>query len=133
MPNYRGNEKQDLMIPVCLDDQLVPGTIEHALDWIGDHEIDASVFDQQYRNDEGGRPAYDPAALVKIILFASSRGIRSSRKIEEACRTNVVFMALSALSGDIRPDHATIARFVTGHPAAVRRVVRDVLMIAASS
>ena len=130
MPNYRENEKQDLMIPVCLDDQLVPGTIEHAINWIVDHEIDASVFDQQYRNDEGGRPAYDPAALVKIILVASSKGIRSSRKIEEACRTNVVFMALS---GDIRPDHATIARFVTGHPAAVRRVVRDVLMIAASS
>ena len=130
MPNYRENEKQDLMIPVCLDDQLVPGTIEHAINWIVDHEIDASVFDQQYRNDEGGRPAYDPAALVKIILVASSKGIRSSRKIEEACRTNVVFMALS---GDIRPDHATIARFVTGYPSSVRRVVRDVLMIAASS
>ena len=128
MPNYRGNDKQDLMIPVCLDDQLVPGTIEHAINWIVDHEIDTSVFDQQYHNDHGGRVAYDPAALVKIILVASSQGILSSRKIEQACRTNVVFMALS---GDIRPDHATIARFVTSHPAAVRRVVRDVLMIAA--
>ena len=38
MPNYRGNEKQDLMIPVCLDDQLVPGTIEHTIDWIVDRE-----------------------------------------------------------------------------------------------
>ncbi len=128
MPNYRGNEGQDLMIPVCLDDQLVPGTIEHAITWIVDHEIDTSVFDAAYHNDHGGRPACDPAALVKIILFAYSRGILSSRKIEEACRTNIVFMALS---GDIRPDHATIARFVTGHPAAVRRVFRDVLMIAA--
>ena len=128
MPNYRGNEKQDLMIPVCLDDQLVPGTIEHAINWIVDREVDTSVFDAAYHNDHGGRSAYDPAALVKVILFAYSKGILSSRKIEEACRTNIVFMALS---GDIRPDHATIARFVTGHPAAVRRVFRDVLMIAA--
>ena len=128
MPNYRGNEKQDLMIPVCLDDQLVPGTIEHAINWIVDREVDTSVFDAAYHNDHGGRSAYDPAALVKVILFAYSKGILSSRKIETACRTNVVFMALS---GDIRPDHATIARFVTGHPAAVRRVFRDVLMIAA--
>ena len=128
MPNYRGNEKQDLMIPVCLDDQLVPGTIEHAINWIVDYEIDTSVFDAAYHNDHGGRSAYDPAALVKIILCAYSNGILSSRKIEEACRTNVVFMALS---GDIRPDHATIARFVTGHPAAIRHVFRDVLMIAA--
>lgn len=43
MPNYRGNERQDLMIPVCLYDQLVPGTIEHAINWIVDHEIDTSV------------------------------------------------------------------------------------------
>ena len=128
MPNYRGNEKQDLMIPVCLDDQLVPGTIEHAINRIVDHEIDTSVFDVAYHNDHGGRPACDPAALVKIILVASSRGILSSRKIERACRTNVVFMALR---GDIRPDHATIARFVPGHPAAIRHVFRDVLMIAA--
>ena len=34
MPNYRGNEKQDLMIPVCLDDQLVPRTIVHTIEKI---------------------------------------------------------------------------------------------------
>ena len=74
MPNYRGNEKQDLMIPVCLDDQLVPGTMEHAINRIVDHEIDTSVFDAACHNDHGGRSACDPAAMVKIILFAYSPG-----------------------------------------------------------
>lgn len=37
------------MVPVCLDEQLLPGII--------DHEIDTSRFDTLYRNDEGGRPA----------------------------------------------------------------------------
>jgi len=128
MPHYRGNERQDLMIPVCLQDQLVPGTIEHAIDWIIDHEIDVGGFDTAYANDDGGRPAYDPRALLKVILFAYSKGILSSRGIERACRTNVVFMALS---GDVRPDHATIARFVSGRSAAIRTVFRDVLVIAA--
>ncbi len=128
MPHYKGNERQDLMVPVCLGEQLLPGTIEHAIDWIVDHEIDTSRFDAFHRNDETGRPAYDPRALLKVILFGYSKGMISSRRIEKACRTNIVFMALS---GDVHPDHATVARFLTAHPVAVRRVFRDVLLIAA--
>lgn len=128
MPRYKGNEPQDIMVPVCLDEQLLPGTIEHAIDWIIDHEVDTSRFDAHYRNDEGGRPAYDPKALLKVVLFGYSKGILSSRGIERACRTNIVFMALC---GDVHPDHATIARFVTAHGPAVRQMFRDVLLIAA--
>ncbi|MCG8478987.1 MAG: hypothetical protein MI724_07820 [Spirochaetales bacterium] len=65
---------------------------------------------------------------MKVILFAYSGSILSSRKIEKVCRTNVVCMALS---GDMRLDRAMIARFVTGRQAVVRLVFRDVLMIAA--
>jgi transposase len=36
-----------------------------------------------------------------------------------------------ALCGDVHPDHATIARFVTAHAVALRQVFRDVLLIAA--
>ena len=128
MPRYKGNDRQDLMIPVSLREQLLPGTIEHAIDWIVDHQIDTSRFDRFYSNDDSGRPAYDPKALLKVILFAYSKGLISSRQIEVACRTNIVFMALC---GDLHPDHATIARFLTAHSAAVRGVFRDVLLIAA--
>ncbi len=130
VPRYKGNDRQDLMIPVCLGEQLLPGTIEHAIDWIIDHEIDTSRFDALYKNDETGRPAYDPKALLKVILFGYSKGMISSRQIEKACRTNIVFMALC---GDVHPDHATIVRFLTAHPGAVRRVFRDVLLIAAQA
>ena len=128
MPRYKGNDPQDIMVPVCLDEQLLAGTIEHAIDWIVDHEIDTSRFDAFYNNDGCGRPAYDPKALLKVVLFGYSKGMVSSRQIEKACRTNIVFMALC---GDVHPDHATIARFVTAHAAALRQVFRDVLLIAA--
>lgn len=128
MPRYKGNDPQDIMVPVCLDEQLLAGTIEHAIDWIIDHEIDTSRFDAFYHNDGCGRPAYDPKALLKVVLFGYSKGMVSSRQIETACRTNIVFMALC---GDVQPDHATIARFVTAHAAALRQVFRDVLLIAA--
>ena len=57
-----------------------------------DNEIDLSVFDSRYDNDEVGAPAYDPAVLLKVVLFAYSRGITSSRQIARACEENVVYM-----------------------------------------
>lgn len=55
-----------------------------------------------------GRPAYDPVSLLKVLLFAYSKGIRSSRKIEELLTFDVRFMWLAR--GD-RPDFRTISRF----------------------
>src|SRR5258706_11212897 len=69
-----------------------------------------SVFEARYRNDDGGRPAYDPKVLLKIVLYGYYKGIVSSRRLEEACRRNVVFMALSA---DTRPHFTTIAGCVS--------------------
>lgn len=73
-----------------------PGTFEHTLSYLIDHELDLSIFDHRYDNDDTGRPAYDPALLLKIVLYAYARGIVSSRQIERCCRENVIFMALSA-------------------------------------
>jgi len=130
MARYKGNERQHLMVPVNLDEQLLPGTLEHAINRLIDHEVDLSGFDVHYHNEESGRPAYDPRALLKVILFGYSKGILSSRKIEEACKTNIVFMALC---GDVHPDHTTIARFVSRRSTAIRAVFRDVLVLAAQN
>ena len=75
-----------------------------------------------------GAPAYDPAILLKIVLFAYSRGITSSREIERACRENVVFMALSA---DSHPHFTTIAEFISSMEEEIAPLFRNVLMICA--
>jgi transposase len=59
-----------------------------------DHELDLSGLDDRYRNDETGAPAYPPAVLLKVILFAYSRDVIGSRSIERACREHVTFVAL---------------------------------------
>jgi transposase len=101
---------QGKFIPVHFASQILPGTFEFTLNHLIDHELDLSLFDQRFRNDETGATAYDPRILLKIVLYAYSRGIVSSRKIEQACRENVIFMALSA---DIRPHFTTIADFIS--------------------
>jgi transposase len=115
------------LLPVDLKSQLQPGTFEFALNEIVD-ELDLSIFDHRFHNDETGAPAYDPAILLKIVLFAYSRGITSSRQIERACRENVVFMALSA---DSRPHFTTIAEFVSSMKEEISPLFRNVLMVCA--
>jgi len=61
------------MLPVCFAEQILPGTFEHTVNRLVDEEFDLSVFEARYRNDETGAPAYDPAILLKVILFAYSR------------------------------------------------------------
>ena len=68
---------QQKLLPVRYSEQILPGTFEYTLGYVIDHELDLSVFDGRYRNDEGGAPAYDPRILLKIILFAYSRGVVS--------------------------------------------------------
>ena len=64
---------QGKFIPIHFDKQILPGTFEHTLHYLIDNEIDLSLFDERYSNDETGAPAYDPAILVKdhtVCLFS---------------------------------------------------------------
>lgn len=111
MPRYKFYDyNQLIMVPVSLEDQLSPGTLEYAIHRLIEERIDTSIFDEKYRNDETGRTAYDPKMLLKVVLFAYSRGILHSRRMERACKENVIFMALSCGQ---KPDHSTFAAFVS--------------------
>ena len=75
-----------------------------------------------------GRIEYSPRLLFKVLLYACSRGIYSSREIERACRENVNFMYL--LEGKKGPDHNTIARFRSQHlPEAVEDLLQQMVQL----
>ena len=127
MARYREYDySQGKFIPIHFDRQILPGSFEYSLNYLIDNEIDLSGFDARYRNDETGAPAYDPAILLKIILYAYSRGITHSRKIAQCCRENVVFMALSA---NTEPHFTTIADFISSLGQEVTDLFLEVLMI----
>jgi len=50
--------EQGKFIPIHFDKQILPGTFEYTLSYVIDDEIDLSLFDQRYKNDETGAPAY---------------------------------------------------------------------------
>ena len=127
MARYKDvNYHQDKLIPISFHKQILPGTFEYTLSYLIDHELDLSVFDSRYHNDETGAPAFDPAVLLKIVIYAYSRGITSSRKIEQACRENIIFMALSA---DTQPHFTTIADFISQMDEQIVPLFRNVLLM----
>jgi hypothetical protein len=48
------NENQLVMLPISLQDQIVPGTLEYTISRVVDEHIDLSVFDARYNNNETG-------------------------------------------------------------------------------
>jgi transposase len=126
MARYKYIDTHPRFLPVDLARQLLPGTFEHALNHLLDHELDVSHFDARFRNDATGATAYPPAMLLKVVLFAYAQGIVSSRGIERACQEHVTFIALS---GDTRPHFTTIAHFVSTLGEDIAHVFAAVLTI----
>ena len=127
MPRFKEHDyTQGRFLSVDLGKQIQPGTFEYTVSHLIDHQIDLSVFDSKYRNDETGAPAFDPAVLLKIILVAYSRGMVSSRKIARACEENVLFIALTA---DTAPHFTTIADFVATMGPYIVPIFREALAV----
>ena len=106
-------------------------------DWLGaDHlawflidaveQMDLAAFYAAYRADGHGRAAYEPSLMVAVILFAFATGVRSSRAIERHCREHVAFRVIT---GNLVPDHVTVARFICRHGQALSELFSDVLKL----
>jgi len=127
MARYKHNDYDQLMmVPVSLEDQLIPGTLEYAIHHVVEERLDLSMFDERYCNDDTGRKAINPKVLIKIVLFGYSRGLISSRSLERACRENITFMALACGQ---KPDHSTIATFVSSIDKEIETLFTKVLLI----
>lgn len=125
----RAQRDQPFLLPPDMrewlpDDDLVWLVLEAV------EQIELEAFTGAYRGDGQGRPAYDPALMVALLLFAYCHGVRSSREIERRCVRDVAFRVIA---GGHRPDHATIARFRDRHEAALETVFTQVLRLCAEA
>ena len=89
-------------------------------------EMDLAAFYGAYRADGHGRAAYEPSVMVALILYAFATNVRSSRAIERHCRQDVAYRVIT---GNLVPDHATIARFICRHERALAELFSEVLKL----
>jgi transposase len=125
MARYKPQDRNSMLLPVVLSEQIVPGSFAFALDYLVDNELDLKAMDAKFKNDEVGASAYDPRVMLKIVLLAYSQGLISSRTIEQACLRNVQFIAIS---GDSQPSHTHIAKFVCNLSDQIKPLFSQVLM-----
>src|SRR5690554_4010043 len=84
---------QVYLLPPAPQDWLPKGHLVYFLDEVVEH-LDLSAIYADYQGSRG-QPPYDPTMMVKVWLYAYSRGIRSSRKVERAVQEDIGFRFLA--------------------------------------
>lgn len=93
-------------------------------------DMDLSAFYDAYRADGHGRAAYEPQTMVALLLYAYATKQRSARAIERHCRQDVAYRVIT---GNLIPDHATIARFLCRHEEGLAELFGEVLSLCATA
>ncbi len=123
MPLRPLNREQAWLLPPTLG-ELIPN--DHPARFVAEFvdALDHTAWVELGIGPDGnplGAPAYHPRALLSVWLHGFMTGIRSSRKLETACRDQVSYLWLT---GWQHPDHNTLWRFYQSHRQAMRKLLK---------
>ncbi|MEA3223774.1 MAG: IS1182 family transposase [Thermodesulfobacteriota bacterium] len=117
---YRyGHREQMELFPQAIEDYVDTNDPVRAYDAF----VEALDFDElgiTLDEKQIGNPEYYPKAMLKLLTFGYSYGIRSSRKLERAAYHNLAFIWLM---GGLKPDHKTIAEFRRNNKSALKETL----------
>jgi transposase len=121
--------EQGFLLPPDVRDWVPP---DHLAWFVIDavKEMKLRAFYAAYRADGHGRAAYDPGMMVTLVLYSFATGVESSRAIERHCREHVAYRVIT---GNLVPDHVTIARFICRHERALAALFSQVLGLCAEA
>ena len=114
---------QAWLFPPSVRDLVPENHIAHFVRDLVRDELDLRAIHESYSGLRG-MPPYHPTMMTALLLYAYSRGVYSSRKIETSCHERVDFMAVTAMSA---PDHSTIHAFRQRHEKALSGLFGQVL------
>lgn len=119
---YRyGNRNQIRLLPESMEDYVAPDDPVRAYDaFIG--ALDFRDLGITLDPNKVGNSEYHPKAMLKLLVYGYSYGIRSSRKLERACHHNLSFIWLTS---GLKPDHKTIAEFRRKNKEALANVLKQ--------
>ena len=121
MAYLHGERAQANLFPQSIEDYVSPSDPVHVYDYFVDR-LDFEDLGIPLDPHQVGPPEYDPKAMLKLLVYGYSYGIRSSRKLERATYHNLSFIWLM---GGLKPDHKTIARFRRDNLDALKKVLKQ--------
>ena len=123
------DQYQSFLLPPSLDDWLPDGHTARFVSEVVDYMLDLSAVYASYTNATGA-PPFDPRMMLKLVIYAYSTGVTSSREIERRCQVDVAFRWLSA---NTAPDYRSISRFRRRHLEALDDLFAQVLVLCANA
>jgi transposase len=117
---------QAVLLPEILDDYVgADNPVRFPDAFVAQLDLGALGFQRAVPADTG-RPGYDPGDLLRLYLYGYLHRIRSSRRLEQESHRNVELMWLLRR---LTPDFKTIADFRRDHPAALKGVGREFILL----
>lgn len=126
MKRYRPYQpQQSLLLPPSIDEWLPE---DHLARFVSDvvDELDLSPIYAEYEKESRGYPPYEPSMMLKVLMYAYSVGVYSSRKIERRIYEDIAFRYLAA--GNF-PDFRTISTFRKRHLKDFERLFLELLKL----
>ena len=123
------DQGQSFLLPPSLDDWLPADHTARFISEIVDESLDLTSIYASYLNATGA-PPFDPRMMLKLLLYAYSTGVTSSREVERRCHVDLAFRWLSA---NTAPDYRSLARFRRRHLDALNDLFVQVLVLCATA
>jgi len=121
MAYIHSDREQTVLFPPSVEDYIPPNDPVRAYDAFVE-QLDLKELGIVVDDNQVGPPEFDPHVMLKILVYGTSYGIRTSRKLERACHHNLSFIWLT---GNLKPDHMTISRFRRSHRDSLAKVLKQ--------
>jgi len=117
----QGNREQMELLPPSIEQYVAEDAPVRVYDAFVE-ALDLGDLGVSYDPNREGNPSYEPKAMLKLLIYGYSYGVRSSRKLEREVYYNLSFIWLM---GGLKPDHKTIAEFRRKHKEALKLALRQ--------
>lgn len=126
VPKIKADYIQGMLLPIFIDDFI---SEDHPARFISEFvdELNLDEIGIKISKNAIGRPAYEESMLLKIWIYGYYKNIRSTRKLEVACKEQIPLLWISGMN---YPDHSTLGNFSQENREVIKKLFKENVRLA---